>query len=88
VLAICPGSVATNFFDEHHDKFDPKREKILAAKDVTDVHASIFDLPIYPSLLNGMNIVTMSLRVPILLGRSNPILSGYEEILLCLYYEQ
>jgi 3-oxoacyl-[acyl-carrier protein] reductase len=36
ILVICPGSVATNFFDEHHDKFDPKKEKILQSEDVAD----------------------------------------------------
>lgn len=36
VLVICPGSVATNFFDEHHDKFDPKKERILQSDDVAD----------------------------------------------------
>jgi len=36
VLAICPGSVATNFFDEHHDTFDPKRDRILKAEDVAE----------------------------------------------------
>ena len=36
VLAICPGSVATNFFDEHHDKFDPKRDRILKGEDVAE----------------------------------------------------
>ena len=36
VLTICPGSVATNFFDDHHDKFDPKRERLLKAEDVAE----------------------------------------------------
>jgi short-subunit dehydrogenase len=36
VLAICPGSVATNFFDDHHDTLDPKRDRILKAEDVAE----------------------------------------------------
>lgn len=36
VLTICPGSVATNFFDEHHDTFDPKRDRILKGEDVAE----------------------------------------------------
>jgi short-subunit dehydrogenase len=36
VLAICPGSVATSFFDDHHDKFDPKRDRILKGEDVAE----------------------------------------------------
>jgi len=36
VLTICPGSVATNFFDDHHDTFDPKRDRILKAEDVAE----------------------------------------------------
>ena len=36
VLAICPGSVATNFFDDHHGTFDPKRDRILHAEDVAE----------------------------------------------------
>jgi 3-oxoacyl-[acyl-carrier protein] reductase len=34
VLVICPGSVATSFFDAHHDTHDPKRDKILHSEDV------------------------------------------------------
>jgi NADP-dependent 3-hydroxy acid dehydrogenase YdfG len=36
VLTICPGSVATSFFDDHHDKFDPKRDRILKGEDVAE----------------------------------------------------
>ena len=36
VLTICPGSVATNFFDKHHDSFDPKRDRILRGEDVAE----------------------------------------------------
>jgi 3-oxoacyl-[acyl-carrier protein] reductase len=36
VLVICPGSVATNFFDDHHGTFDPKRDKILHPDDVAE----------------------------------------------------
>jgi NADP-dependent 3-hydroxy acid dehydrogenase YdfG len=28
--------VATNFFDEHHDMFDPKRDRILKGEDVAE----------------------------------------------------
>jgi NADP-dependent 3-hydroxy acid dehydrogenase YdfG len=36
VLVICPGSVATSFFDNHHDTFDPKRDRILKGEDVAE----------------------------------------------------
>jgi len=36
VLVICPGSVDTNFFDSHHDKFDPKKDRILKPEDVAE----------------------------------------------------
>jgi 3-oxoacyl-[acyl-carrier protein] reductase len=45
VLAICPGSVATNFFDEHHDRFDPKRDRILSAEDVAESIVHMIKLP-------------------------------------------
>lgn len=45
VLAICPGSVATSFFDAHHDASDPKREKILAAEDVAESIIHMIKLP-------------------------------------------
>ena len=45
VLAICPGSVATNFFDDHHDTFDPKRERILQSKDVAESIIHMIRLP-------------------------------------------
>jgi len=45
VLVICPGSVATNFFDDHHGTFDPKREKILMPEDVADSIIHMIQLP-------------------------------------------
>jgi NADP-dependent 3-hydroxy acid dehydrogenase YdfG len=36
VLVICPGSVATSFFDEHHGADDLKREKIIHPEDVAE----------------------------------------------------
>jgi short-subunit dehydrogenase len=45
VLAICPGSVATSFFDAHHETFDPKRDKILAAEDVAESIIHMIRLP-------------------------------------------
>ena len=36
VMVICPGSVATSFSDGHHDKFDPRRERILKGEDVAE----------------------------------------------------
>jgi len=45
VLAICPGSVATNFFDDHHGTMDPKRETILHAEDVADSIIHMLKLP-------------------------------------------
>jgi len=42
---ICPGSVATNFFDDHHGTFDPKREKILMPEDVADSIIHMIQLP-------------------------------------------
>ena len=45
VLTICPGSVATNFFDDHHDTFDPKRERILQSEDVAESIIHMIKLP-------------------------------------------
>jgi 3-oxoacyl-[acyl-carrier protein] reductase len=45
VLVICPGSVATNFFDDHHDTFDPKRDRILKPEDVADSILHMIQLP-------------------------------------------
>jgi 3-oxoacyl-[acyl-carrier protein] reductase len=45
VLAICPGSVATNFFDDHHDTFDPKKERILQSEDVAESIIHMIKLP-------------------------------------------
>ena len=45
VLAICPGSVATNFFDDHHDTFDPKKEHILQSEDVAESIIHMIKLP-------------------------------------------
>ena len=45
VLAICPGSVATNFFDDHHGKFDPKKEHILQSEDVAESIIHMIKLP-------------------------------------------
>jgi 3-oxoacyl-[acyl-carrier protein] reductase len=45
VLAICPGSVATNFFDDHHETMDPKRERILQAEDVAESIIHMLKLP-------------------------------------------
>jgi len=45
VLAICPGSVATNFFDAHHETFDPKRDKILRSEDVAESIIHMIKLP-------------------------------------------
>jgi NADP-dependent 3-hydroxy acid dehydrogenase YdfG len=45
VLAICPGSVATSFFDDHHGSMDPKRDKILHAEDVADSIIHMLKLP-------------------------------------------
>jgi short-subunit dehydrogenase len=45
VLAICPGSVATNFFDGHHGTLDPKRERILRPEDVAESIIHMLKLP-------------------------------------------
>ena len=45
VLVICPGSVATNFFDDHHDTMDPKRDRILQAQDVADSILHMLRMP-------------------------------------------
>jgi NADP-dependent 3-hydroxy acid dehydrogenase YdfG len=45
VLAICPGSVATSFFDDHHGTMDPKRDKIIHAEDVADSVIHMLKLP-------------------------------------------
>ncbi len=45
VLAVCPGSVATNFFDTHHDTFDPKKDRILRAEDVAESILDMIRLP-------------------------------------------
>jgi short-subunit dehydrogenase len=45
VLALCPGSVATNFFDNHHETFDPKRERILRPEDVAESIIHMLKLP-------------------------------------------
>ncbi len=45
VLVICPGSVATNFFDDHHDTFDPKKDRILRPEDVADSIIHMIQLP-------------------------------------------
>jgi 3-oxoacyl-[acyl-carrier protein] reductase len=45
VLAICPGSVATNFFDDHHGTFDPKKDRILRAEDVAESIVHMIRLP-------------------------------------------
>ncbi len=45
VLAICPGSVATNFFDDHHGTFDPKRDRILHSEDVAESIIHMIKLP-------------------------------------------
>jgi hypothetical protein len=45
VLAICPGSVNTPFFDDHHDADDPKRRRILKPEDVADSILHMIQLP-------------------------------------------
>jgi 3-oxoacyl-[acyl-carrier protein] reductase len=45
VLAICPGSVATNFFDDHHGTLDPKRDRILRSEDVAESIIHMIKLP-------------------------------------------
>jgi NADP-dependent 3-hydroxy acid dehydrogenase YdfG len=45
VLLICPGSVATNFFDNHHGKFDPKKDRILKPEDVAESIVHMIQLP-------------------------------------------
>jgi NADP-dependent 3-hydroxy acid dehydrogenase YdfG len=45
VLAVCPGSVATNFFDAHHETFDPKKDRILRAEDVAESILHMIRLP-------------------------------------------
>jgi len=46
VLAICPGSVNTPFFDDHHHKMDEeKRKRILQAPDVASTIVQALELP-------------------------------------------
>jgi NADP-dependent 3-hydroxy acid dehydrogenase YdfG len=45
VLAICPGSVATSFFDDHHGQSDPKRDRILHSEDVAESIIHMVKLP-------------------------------------------
>ena len=45
VLAICPGSVDTNFSDERRDPNDPKRDRILKPKEVADSILFMLKLP-------------------------------------------
>jgi len=45
VLAICPGSVDTPFFDGHHDADDPKRDRILKPEDVADSILHMIRMP-------------------------------------------
>jgi 3-oxoacyl-[acyl-carrier protein] reductase len=58
VLALCPGSVDTPFFDGHHGAEDPRKKKILQAGDIADTilhmiampqHAMISEVDIRPS---------------------------------------
>ena len=45
VLAICPGSVATHFFDDHHSPDDPKKQRILQAEDVAESILHMIKMP-------------------------------------------
>jgi NAD(P)-dependent dehydrogenase (short-subunit alcohol dehydrogenase family) len=44
VIAVCPGSVNTPFFEKHDTPFNPSRDKILAADDVAKVVLDALEL--------------------------------------------
>ena len=45
VIAVCPGSVNTPFFDNPETPFSPNREKILRAEDVAQAILGALELP-------------------------------------------
>lgn len=45
VLAICPGSVATNFFDNHPERIEDKVERILSPEEIASTIVHMIQLP-------------------------------------------